>query len=237
MAGEFDWLLIAGTWVMAIATIITAFIMHSQFKTTMKVIERPKIVELAKNVLNPFIDDIETVVNTHFPRELNLWGGVEYLYDLERKKPGIKKRIDNHNAVSKVLRQRIENLKAVLKTPELAEKCHEMIRKYNETATKGNELTELAVPDLTDRISDFIIQNKKDLEEKDPLADIWRIYGSEIIKVREKENIRNAIEEYEKLLCEYLENARKLQEELSELREKWVEEFNLLREEIKSDYL
>jgi hypothetical protein len=235
MAGEFDWVFICSL-VGTIAAIISVLITHSQHKAEKKAIERPKIVELAKNVLNPFIDELGKIAYTHLPRELSSWGGVEYLDDLERKKPGIKKKLGNHNAFSEILKQRIVNIKAMIETPEFVEKSREMIRKYNETAPKGKEL-DSADPSLINRISYFIIQNRKELGNEDSMADFWRIYGGEILKVREKENIRNAIEEYEKLLREYLENARKLQEELIELREKWVKEFNLLREEIKLDYL
>lgn len=258
-----DWVLVtmaAGTWAMAFVMAISNWriirqnqqlvsvagqqmednmiqtqLMRSQFEAMMKSIERPKIIELVKEVLNPAIDELDYVIKTHFPRKLIIWGDEEgLLYDLERKQPGIKLMIKKHNKDSEVLDARIDELKAMIITPQFKEKCRELIENYN-AATLPEKQLRGDIDSYVEQFTYFVIQNRKDLSDtsgQPSLVDFWRIHGGEFLKTREKEDIQNAVREIESLCDEYVGRARELREKFVQLREEWVANFNLLRGEI-----
>lgn len=253
MAGELvDWLAV-GTWIMAFGTwavvLATALInwriiretrkqtqiMFSQFDAMKKNIERPKIIELSKNVLGPFLNLLKMVDESHLPRELTIWGDAGLLNDLERRRPGIKKLVEIHNKDSKDLSASIDNL---INNQEFKKECQELINTYNETAQQNERLIESQIPFIMNRVAYQLIQNKKDFVEREDWPDrawerFWITYGDELLRMREKDDILDIIRKSDVLLDSYVINSRKLQEELIQLKEKWVSEFNLLREEIQ----
>jgi len=200
-----------------------------------KGVERPKIIELSKNVLGPFLNLLKMVDESHLPRELNIWGDAGLLNDLERRRLGIKKLVEIHNKDSKDLSASIDNL---INNQEFKKECQELINTYNETAQQNERLIESQIPFIMNRVAYQLIQNKKDFVEREDWPDrawerFWITYGDELLRMREKDDILDIIRKSDVLLDSYVINSRKLQEELIQLKEKWVSEFNLLREEIQ----
>jgi len=229
-----DWVLVmaVGTWamvlVMAIAnwriirqnrslvvaageqmnqSILQTELMRLQFQSMMKAIERPKIIELAKYILNPFISQLDTVTESFkrskigFPRRLTVWEDEGLIDDLERRRPGIKLMVEEHNKDSEILNAKINDLKRTINTPEFREKCFDLIGKYNLPKKRLLEDPSSYMEQLTY----FVIQDRKDFDDiSGQLADFWRTYGSELLKMREKEGIQNAIKEIEDLCDRYI---------------------------------
>lgn len=210
-------------------------LMRLQFEAMMRGIERPQIIELAKEVLNPFIYELDLVIKTRFPRKLTIWGDEEgLLNDLERRRPGIKLMVEKHNKDSEVLDAGINGLKGAINTPEFKENCRELVIKYNAAVPPGKQLH--GDPNsYAEQLTYFVIQNKKDFGDssgESSMVDFWRVHGGELLKAREKDDIQGTVKEVDSLRDEYLKNARELREKFVQLREKWVVDFNLLRGEI-----
>lgn len=213
-------------------------LMRLQFKAMMRSIERPKINELAKHVVKPFIDELNTEIllfersRIGSPRRLTVWGDEGLINDLERRRPGLKKMVKAHDRDSEVLNAKIDDLKRMINTSEFRERCREIIKRYNDAVPLEKRLVE-DQDSCAEQFTYFVIQNRKDLSNiygQSNKADFWRIHGSEFLKARERENVENTIKEVESLCDEYVGKARELREKLVQLREEWVANFNLLRE-------
>lgn len=217
-----------------------ARVMRLQFDAMIRGVERPKINELAKHVVKPFIDELNTEIllfersRISPPRRLTVWGDEGLINDLERRRPGLKKMVKAHDRDSEVLNAKIDDLKRMINTSEFRERCREIIKRYNDAVPLEKRLVE-DQDSCAEQFTYFVIQNRKDLGNiygQSNKADFWRIHGSEFLKARERENVENTIKEVESLCDEYVGKARELREKLVQLREEWVANFNLLREEI-----
>lgn len=216
-------------------------LMRFQIEVMMKNMERPKIIELTKTLLNPFIIQLHSEIQDFeglrigFPRGLSIWGKEDCINDLGRRHPDIREMIMNHEKNRELLRSRIDDLKKMIDDSEFKEKCRELITRYNETAPP-----EMLLQDPDSYAKEFIkcvIQGRTDLSGTyaKPMINFWRIHGSDLLMKRERDDIQSTTREVENLCSRYLREAQELRNRLVQLREEWVERFDLLREEIEPE--
>lgn len=259
-----DWIFI-GTWMVAFVTLVMATVVAYYNRKTLqqsrqhldilrKQMERPQVVELLKFAVFPLLIELSEEAKklneigynwvhesekSHSTLVLGeeWWEKKEVMRGLRRKFPQIRELIDNHDKIITSLNESLKALDKVIYTSEFVEKCKKAIETYNANCPKELRVRESKISDAPQRFVSYVIDNLRELPEASPYRDFWKKHSSQFLEIREKEEVKNEINNVEKITEKLGEISLSLLNKLVELWGKLREEYWITVQEIGEDRL
>lgn len=257
-----DWVAI-GTWVMAFGTLVMAAVVAYYNRKTLqqsrqhldilrRQMERPKVVELLKfavsHLLIKLLEEVKALneigynwvhksgkSHSTFVLEKEWWEKEEIMEGLRIKFPQIRELMDNHDKIVTSLNENLKVLDKAIYTPEFVEKCKKAIETYNANCPKELRVRESEISDAPQRVVSYVIDNLRELPEANPYYNFWKEHANQFLEIRENEEIKNGINNVEKITEKLSEIFLPLTNKLLELREKLREEYWITVQEIEED--
>jgi len=210
--------------------------------------ERPRIVELMKDIVTPFIRQLELEIRSlekgdygwdhrgKRAKNINKLIGPEMiLNDLKRKSPPLKEKIEDHNERCSILREKLENLDKAIYTREFEEKCRDRFAEHNKKYRAGDPefLPGHLIKNSPEVFVGHIIDNRKELSCTTRFNDFWRGYGAEFLEMRNRGDIKDKIDEIGSIAEELKRLSQEIKDDLEQLREKYRQKYHLLMGEIE----
>ncbi len=212
--------------------------------------ERPQVVELLKSAIVPLLRQVveelgalekreyfwihkaETSRSMSMLSEVAIWEGKAVIEDLKRKFPGVKEIMDSHDRLIIALNENLKALDKVIYTSEFVEKCKKAIETYNASYPKGSGVRESEISDAPQIFVSYVIDNLRELPKANPYRDFWKKHSSQFLEIREKEEVKNGLENVEGSTKKLVEISLSLTKDLGELWGKLKEEYWIAEKEI-----
>jgi len=133
--------------------------------------------------------------------------------------------------------------------PKIKEKSEKWLKEYDALTTKLREIFSLILADqdfvtITSGYADknyipsYVIDNLDSLPTTYLCKDFWSINSSHLLKLREKEGIRNKFDELKEINTNLLAHSNEILQEFERIRKTEKEKYDFTEEELKepSDY-
>ena len=225
---------------MAIATFLTAYLMYRSIRLMEKDRKRPVIREIIQKVVTVLIDRLDQELracktgrygwshrrkrpdHVFELRECVPPHVTPLLNDFLREHPRIKKYFDEHDIIAQKLINGLRRLDEAIATPEFFAKCRELIK-------ENRRLREEDIPYIINHVVDGVGPELPSYTT----YEFWRRHGEELLKVRERNDIRVIIEEVEINRNKLIKLSGRLKKLLEKARERYRKRYNLLVEELR----
>lgn len=233
-----EWVTAWGIGAIALASIIIAgvaifvgwCIWEWRKESTERGKKRIEIAEKITHIIIPLINQFEKETNLLEKMEYNwdyknkrieAFNKIEYM-ELKNEFPNIWRIVDEHNEIYKLLEDKMKELHEAIYTHDFRKKCTKLIEEWNESKAKENMIDESNIECFVG----YIIDNKKELEDK-VYNEFWKVKGKEILKIMEKKEVKEKMEEVMKISEELKKRSKACVTELKKLRERWILEYEL----------
>jgi len=229
------------TVIVAAATVLYATLIRSSLKEQRREKEKPVREEMLNLIIKPLLFDVQSEIEVlrgkglgwHHKAKVMSCGhvleprksgaeGIVY-ENFARAYPNIPVLLNHHDTKILRLKKALKKLADILISVGFEEKCIELIAKYNQ---KADSHTKLPDSDICYPLS-YVIDNRKELEESNLCFNFWKIHGPELLKFRERDDVREHIKKLEDMRREHLHTCEELEAELIQLMNKFRDEYGI----------
>ena len=214
-------------------------------------IEKPRIVEIMKVVLHPLNEKLDSNISMlnknefgyeHKNKsikikklEFSFYQGIEekVYKSFKEEYPEYTKKINNCDTEVSELKDNVIKLAEIVYAHDFEKKCRELLKKYNGEV----ENTQTVSNDFVDRSPMYLVSDIIDrgltLYENNVYFGFWKKYGSELLQIREKVDVKEQIEKVEAKSKELVETSEELKNEIESLIKQYEKEYGIC----KGDYM
>ena len=158
--------------------------------------------------------------------------------NISKKFPQIKEKIESHDKKVLEIEEKLRKIEGIILSKGFEEKCKKLIDEFNKKYRKEIETPQFPVYKCEYyNIPSFlkhVIDNDKEVENTEFYYQFWKENGSELLKIREDEEVKKEMDNLYKISNELKNISDELRSKIQEQIDRYQDEFFITYEEIRT---